>query len=220
MASSLRTDEEIAEIYGRHAGTVYRVCFSFMKNEADAEDMMQETFLKLLSSDKRFESEEHEKAWLIVTASNACKDELRSFRRKLEYIMQLQRQENTVAGEENSVLEWVQELPVKYRQVVYLYYYEGYRTAEIAKMLQCPESTVRNRLLRGRKLLITRKQHTSHGRPVYFLAAALAGSLLLTTGVYAVRFFGLRDMDAGRGETWDLSGIEPGQRILMRRMFR
>ena len=77
-------------------------------------------------------------------------------------------------------------------------------------MLQCSESTVRNQLLRGRKLLKTKKQNNAHGRPAYFLAAALAGSLLVTTGVYAVRFSGLRDMDAGRGETWDLSGIEPG----------
>lgn len=70
MASSLRTDEELVEIYNRHVDTVYRVCFSFMKNAADTEDMVQETFLKLISCGKNFTSEEHEKAWLIVTASN------------------------------------------------------------------------------------------------------------------------------------------------------
>ena len=93
MVSSLRTDEEFVEIYNRHVDTVYRVCFSFMKNAADTEDMVQETFLKFISSRKSFASEEHEKAWLIVTASNTCKDELRRFKRKLEYINSCLRQE-------------------------------------------------------------------------------------------------------------------------------
>lgn len=75
MASSLRTDEELVKIYNRHVDTVYRICFSFMKNAADTEDMVQETFLKLISCKKKFTSKEHEKAWLIVTASNTCKDE-------------------------------------------------------------------------------------------------------------------------------------------------
>lgn len=77
MKSSLRTDEEIEKIYNRHVDTVYRVCFSFMKNEADTEDLVQETFLKLIMSGKSFTSQEHEKAWLIVAASNACKDALK-----------------------------------------------------------------------------------------------------------------------------------------------
>ena len=71
MASSLRTDEEFVEIYNRHVDTVYRVCFSFMKDAADTEDMVQEAFLKLISCKKKFTSKELEKAWLIVTASNA-----------------------------------------------------------------------------------------------------------------------------------------------------
>lgn len=71
------------EIYNRHVDTVYRVCFSFMKNAADTEDMVQGTFLKLFSCKKEFASEEHEKAWLIVTASNTCRDELRRFKRRL-----------------------------------------------------------------------------------------------------------------------------------------
>ena len=74
---ALHSDEEFLKIYHRHVDTVYRICFSFMKNSSDTEDMVQETFLKLLSSGKRFESENHEKAWLIVTASNACKDVLK-----------------------------------------------------------------------------------------------------------------------------------------------
>lgn len=149
MDSSLYVDEEIAKIYNRQYNTVYRICFSFMKNSVDAEDMVQETFLKLISSKKQFESKEHEKAWLIVTASNTCKDELRRWKRRLENIKSLFQQENVVQKEDDRVLEWVMALPVKYKQVIYLHYYEGYRTSEIASMLHCSESTVRNQLLRG-----------------------------------------------------------------------
>lgn len=74
MADSLqRTDREITELYQRHVDTVYRVCYSYMKNRADTEDMVQDTFIKLISSGVLFQSAEHEKAWLIVTASNLCK---------------------------------------------------------------------------------------------------------------------------------------------------
>lgn len=152
MKSSLRANEEIEEIYNRHVDTVYRVCFSFMKNKADTEDIVQETFLKLIVSGKEFESVEHEKAWLIVTASNACKDALKDWRRKVENI-----EDHPAKGStdfwEDSMMEVILSLPAKYKDVVYLYYYEGYKTYEIAKMLHCPQSTVRNRLSRARKLL-------------------------------------------------------------------
>ena len=153
MASSLRTDEEFAEIYNRHVDTVYRVCFSFMKNAADTEDMVQETFLKLMSCRKVFETKEHEKAWLIVTASNTCKDELRRFKRKMDYISGSLRQQEVYTDDRDGILQAVLALPMKYKEVVYLYYYEGYQTSEISKLLHCPASTVRNQLSRARELL-------------------------------------------------------------------
>ena len=203
MDSSLIMDEEIEKIYNRQFDTVYRVCFSFMKNAVDAEDMVQETFLKLISSEKHFESEEHEKAWLIVTASNTCKDELRRWKRKMKHIGAFFQQENVVRKEDDRVLEWVMALPVKYKQVIYLYYYEGYRTSEIADMLHCPESTVRNQLLRGRKLLKKNSAYSTKSGVV--LAAVLTGSLLVATTVYAVYFFGLRDLYLGKENVLDLS---------------
>lgn len=143
MHSSLRTDEEIEEIYNRHVDTVYRVCFSFMKNEADTEDIVQETFLKLITSKKEFQSEAHEKAWLIVTACNICKDALKHWRRKIENIDDYPSLEAAPPSEGDGVLNAVLALPIKYKEVVYLHYYEGYRTSEIAKMplfrLGCPE---------------------------------------------------------------------------------
>lgn len=79
-----RTDREIAELYQRHVDTACRVCFSYMKNRADTEDMVQDTFIKLISSGACFNSVEHEKAWLIVTASNLCKNTLRHWWRRRE----------------------------------------------------------------------------------------------------------------------------------------
>ncbi len=154
MASSLYSEEDVTEIYYRHVETVYRVCFSFMKNAADTEDLVQETFLKLIACKKRFQSENHEKAWLIVTASNACKDALRRWGHTAGNVEDYQLgAEEAGFPEDNPVLEAILELPEKYRMVVYLYYYEGYNTAEIAKMLKCSSSTVRNRLTRARKRL-------------------------------------------------------------------
>ncbi len=211
MDSSLVMDEEIEKIYNRQFDTVYRVCFSFMKNAEDAEDMVQETFLKLISCRKQFESEEHEKAWLIVTASNTCKDELKRWKRRMENIRLLFQEENAVPKEENKVLEWVMALPVKYKQVIYLYYYEGYRTAEIASMLHCSESTVRNQLLRGRRIL--KNNSVYHAKSGFILTAFLVGSLFAATTAYAIYTYGLRDVYMGRDTVLDLSKREelPGE---------
>lgn len=206
MSSLLNLDEEITKIYERQADTVYRVCFSFMKNASDAEDMVQETFLKLISCKKKFESEEHEKAWLIVTASNTCKDELRRWKRRLENMNVFLHLGNTVQREDSEIRQQVLDLPVKYRQVIYLYYYEGYHTAEIADMLHCSESTIRNQLLRGRRIL--QRNSTYGAKSMMLLAAALAGSLLVTTAVYAVRYYRLHDLRLGKEEVLDLSGWE------------
>ncbi len=203
MDSSLYADEEIAKIYKRQYNTVYRTCFSFMKNSEDAEDMVQETFLKLIAGKKQFESEKHEKAWLIVTASNTCKDELRRWKRRLEKITSLFQQETVSQKEDDRVLEWVMALPVKYKQVIYLYYYEGYSTSEIAGMLHCPESTVRNQLLRGRRLLKKSSEH--HTKSGVVLAAVLAGSLFAVTTVYAFYVYGLRDLHLGKETVLDIS---------------
>ena len=145
------TENEITALYQRHIDMVYRVCRSFMKNRVDTEDMVQETFLKLLSCGKRFASEEHEKAWLIVTASNTCKDALKRWWRKNEELEACR--EVAAPPETDEVLSAILELPVDYKEAVYLYYYEGYSTPEIARMLRCPQSTVRNRLSRARKIL-------------------------------------------------------------------
>lgn len=155
MASLLRTDKEITEIYHRQVDTVYRICYSFMKNKPEAEDMVQETFLRLIASGKTFENPRHEKAWLVVTASNLCKDQLKRFYRKDEDLDDHADIAGDLGPKENPVLEAILNLPRDYKTVVYLYYYEGYTTAEIAKFLRCPQPTVRTRLARARKQLKT-----------------------------------------------------------------
>ena len=153
MDPLLRTDREIINIYNRQADTVFYICYSFMKNKPEAEDMMQETFLRLISSGKTFENERHEKAWLIVTASNLCKNALKRHWRKEESIDDNVALASQVVESDNSVLEAILSLPTEYKTVVYMYYYEGYSTEEITKHLRCPSATVRTRLARARKLL-------------------------------------------------------------------
>jgi len=154
MPSLVRTNQEFMEIYNRQVDTVYRLCYSFMKHHADAEDLTQETFLKLLASGKTFENERHEKAWLIVTASNLCKDALKKWWRRWEDIGQFEH----LAAEPKAdctVHEAILRLKPDYKTAVYMFYYEGYTTAEIALYVNCPESTVRSRLKRARSQLKT-----------------------------------------------------------------
>ncbi|MBQ8831041.1 MAG: RNA polymerase sigma factor [Oscillospiraceae bacterium] len=153
MPTLQRTGKEITEIYNRQVDTVYRICFSFMKNTADTEDMVQETFLRLIRSGMTFQTEEHEKAWLIVTASNLCKDALKKWWRKTDDIESPSLHLSTPPFEVNHVLEAIMELPANQKTVLYMYYYEGYSAEDIAAYLKCPASTVRSRLSRARKTL-------------------------------------------------------------------
>ena len=155
MPSLQRTGKEIADVYDRQVDTVYRICFSYMKNTADTEDMVQETFLRLLSSSVDFVSQEHERAWLIVTASNLCKDTLKKWWRKTENIEDPSLGLNQPPYEIDEVLDVILRLPQNQKCVVYMYYYEGYSTADIAAYLRCPQVTVRSRLSRARKNLKT-----------------------------------------------------------------
>ena len=147
------SDTEIEAVYARHADTVYRVSFSFMKNRAEAEDIVQETFLKLISRRMRFQSPEHEKAWLIVTASNLCKNALKHWWRKNEDIDGLANVTQEYDFETGETIRAIMALPPDYKAVVYMYYYEGYSTPEIAQFTGAPQTTVRSRLYRARKLL-------------------------------------------------------------------
>ena len=152
----LRTDKEITDIYMRHCKTIYRVCFAYMKNQADTEDAVEETFLRMISKAPEFMSEEHEKAWLIRTATNICINMLKHWQRTNENIDDHTDLKSPEITGNDEILQCVLELPEKYKTVVYLYYYEGYTSPEIAEILKKPNSTIRNYLHEARKILTER----------------------------------------------------------------
>lgn len=151
--SLLRTDEELKNLYDRHIDTVYRVCFMYMKNEHDTKDMVQQTFIRLMNDATNFESTEHEKAWLIRTATNLCKDYFKSWWRRTVQLKDKVHEEKVLPFQIDSTLEKVLNLPPKYKQAIYLYYYEGYSTVDIAHMFDQKESTIRGHLHAARKRL-------------------------------------------------------------------
>lgn len=149
---SLRTDETIEHALKVYGNTILRLSYSYLHNLSDAEDILQDTLLSLMKNKPVFSSQEHEKSWLMRVAINLCKNKLKSSWFKTVQIPE-DLQSESIADEESEVLEAVYNLPVKYREVVHLFYYEGYSTYEISSLLQKKESTVRSLLHRSRKLL-------------------------------------------------------------------
>lgn len=138
-------------IYERRFDMVYRVCFLYMRNQSDTEDAVSTVFVKLLEQERTFDSEEHEKAWLIVTAQNVCKNELRRKRRRHLPIESAEGVAAETAVDET--LPVLLSLPETYKTALYLYYYEGYTSAQAARVMRKNESTVRTYLAKGRAML-------------------------------------------------------------------
>ena len=152
--SKLRTDEEITRIYEKYVDTVYKVCFMLLKNVPETEDATQNVFIKFMKEQKEFQSDEHIKAWLIVTARNACINMLKHwFRSKRTDSEALAEMSYTDDYEKGELLKKVFELDEKYKLPIYLYYYEGYSTAEISEMLDIKHSTIRTYMAKGREKL-------------------------------------------------------------------
>lgn len=148
----MQNKELFTQRYEAHFRTVWNICLSFLRNPADTEDAVQETFLRLARTEQSFESEEHLKAWLIHTAKNLCRDELRRFRRK-ELPLEEARHAEAYGPVPDETIEALRSLPEKYRAPIYLYYYEGLQVAQISRLLGRRESTVRSDLRRGRERL-------------------------------------------------------------------
>lgn len=145
--------EDAERLYRRHFAMVYSICLIHMKNEADACDMVQETFLRLMQSRFVYRSEEKARAWLVVTASNCCKSALGKSWRKKQVPYDPVLHEIGQEEPDNLLLQMVRDLDEKYGLPVYLHYFEGYRSAEIAKMLHLNSSTVRSRMAKAWELL-------------------------------------------------------------------
>ena len=151
----MRSEEEVHTAIERYGDTVRRLCLLRLKNHADTEDIFQTVFLKYALSTMRFDSQEHEKAWLIRVTLNACKDLLKSFfRSRTVSLEELLDQPAPEAEEKRTwVLEAVLSLPRQYRDVIYLHYYEGYTAAEIGGILKKNVNTVYTLLARARQQL-------------------------------------------------------------------
>ena len=134
---------------------VYRVALCYCKNQRDAEDVVQDTFLKLIQSKQEFADGEHIRKWLIRVAVNECKNIWKSYWKRNVISLDKLEYEHESAGteEQQELLQAVMSLSPKYRIVVHLYYYEGYHVKEIADMLHLSESNVQIRLMRARKKL-------------------------------------------------------------------
>ncbi len=150
----MRSEEELSMAMDAYADMVRRICFLHLKNKYDTEDVFQNVYLKYLLSDKSFASGEHEKAWFARVAINVCTDHLRYASRRKWVPLDVIEEESEVVDETASeVLQAVLSLPEKYKNVIYLHYYEDYSAVEIARVLGKKENTVYSWLSRARELL-------------------------------------------------------------------
>ncbi len=149
--------EKIVHTYGN---MLFRLCFILLGNTSDAEDIVQETYIKYLQKTPVFENEEHIKAWLIKVATNKCKDILR-FKNRHQMVNIDDMNEFIPEKSDSGILNALMTLPDKYRTVLFLYYVEEYRVVDIAKIVQKTPSAIKMRLKKGRSLLeeVYRKEY-------------------------------------------------------------
>ena len=143
---------EAERLVDTYSDLILRLSWTYLKSTQDGEDICQTVLLKLLTGAEAFESPEHERAWVIRTTVNACKDELRAFRRRAVPLDALTEAEAPDVPR-SEVLDAVMALPVKYREAIYLFYYEGYSIDEIAALTGRSGAAVSAHLSRGRKKL-------------------------------------------------------------------
>ena len=147
---------------------LYRIAFSNMKNRADAEDAVQEAFLRYMKDENPILNKEHEKAWLIRTTIHICLDILKSgwYQRTVPWNESFATAAQNIylpyQVKDDRTLEAVLQLPVHYRNSIYLFYYEDYTIHEIASVLNEKEATIKTRLRRGREEV---KKILTEGRP-------------------------------------------------------
>ena len=151
MAYKSCRPEDFSALVSTHENRIYRTALATLGNVPDAEDVVQEAFLRAYEKAPEFQSAEHEKAWLIRVTVNLCINRLRSpWRKRTVPLLE------TIPAEEpreQELLAQVFALPPKYRTVIHLFYYEGYSVRDIAELTKQRESTVRSQLTRARQEL-------------------------------------------------------------------
>ena len=149
------TKDYISDLLDKYSDMVLRIAYTYLKNRADAEDIVQDVFLRIIDKKPSINDENHEKSWLIRATINMCKNNVNMFWNKNKCSID-DVQEFAVSDKYNtdtSVFQAVMALGEKYRVVVYMYYYEGYSTPEIADVIGKNETTIRSLLHRARNKL-------------------------------------------------------------------
>ena len=149
----MRSEADANQAIERYADMVRRICMLHLKNDADTEDIFQTVFMKYVLEPTVFESEDHEKAWLIRVTVNACKDLIKSFFRSHTQPLEDALACAEVREDHREVLEAVLALPEKYKDVIYLHYFEGYSAVEISGILKKNVNTIYTLLRRAKDLL-------------------------------------------------------------------
>lgn len=150
----MKSTEDVNRVMEAYADMVRRICFVHLKDRHDTEDVFQNVYMKYLLYEGSFESREHEKAWFVRVTINACTDWLRALSRRKWVSLDALSEERAVLDDvSHEVLEAVMKLPEKYRDVIYLFYYEEYTAMEIAKILGKKENTVYTWLSRAKDIL-------------------------------------------------------------------
>lgn len=155
MAENINTEikkEYVQKIVNKYSDMLFRICYCVLCNKVDAEDALQDTFVKLITKEPEFTDDEHEKAWLIKVSTNISRNmlmlRLRRSTTNLDDITEI-----GIKDEDSEVFEAIMSLPVKYKIPMVLFYVEGYKTNEIADIMQVSSEVVRKRLQKGRELL-------------------------------------------------------------------
>lgn len=146
---------DFREVFEKNKKLVYHICLIHVKNPDDADDIVQEVFIKYIKSEDRFESDEHIRSWLVTVARNACVDKMRYWSRRGHFTdAELNEAiagiyEDYPDGANDAMYDFF-KLDETYGMILYLYYIRGYDTNEIADLLEMNVSTVKTRLIRGR----------------------------------------------------------------------
>ena len=148
---NIQTEKEYNNIVENYSDMIFRIAYQYLYNKYDAEDIAQEVFVKLLSRKVIFKDEEHVKSWLIRVTINQCLDYKKSLAKRST--VPIENMEISFTQKEEGILEELQLLKEDERNILYLYYYEGYKIKEIAKILKQKQNTVNSKLTRARKKL-------------------------------------------------------------------
>ncbi len=147
-------DRDFARIVHCYSDMLYKICMHYLPNRQDAEDTVQQVFLKLVENNIQFLSAEHEKAWLIRVRINLCKDSLKNaYNRRVVANVEDNSAATEIQPQDDFVLDYVKQLPDKQKTAIYLFYYEDMPVAQIAQLMGTKQNTVLSWLNRGRKTL-------------------------------------------------------------------